>query len=184
MIERSILRLALLCSAGGLVTAFRTCLCPLPQARPAVGWVSRRPVRATASSHDAGEAGGAASRLVRLNADSEATTKALRDEARGSVHFVNLSNGVEALPLLKGLPFSFVRIQSSHFEANNFNGILGGLDSTLLMYLAMGHDCYIYDFGSRNKKRKAPRAVWYGVPFIKYALHRSVHLLDRPHCKR
>ena len=89
-----------------------------------MGWVSRRSVWATASSHDAREAGGAASRLVRLNADSEATTKALRDEARGSVHFVNLSNGVEALPLLKGLPFSFVRIQSSHFEANNFNGIL------------------------------------------------------------
>jgi hypothetical protein len=26
-------------------------------------------------------------------------------------------------------------------------------------------------FGSRNKKRKAPRAVWYGITFVKYALH-------------
>merc|ERR1712216_610394 len=112
----------------------------------------------------------------RLTADSQATTSALREEERGSVHFVNLSNGVEALPLLQGLPFSFVRIQSSHCEANNFNGILGGLDSTLLMYLALGHDCYIYDLGSRNKKRKAPRAVWYGITFIKYALHRMWEL--------
>ena len=107
----------------------------------------------------------------RLSAASEATTKALHPDKRGSVHFINLSNGIELLPMLQGIPASFVRIQSSHCEANNFNGILGGLDSTFLMYLAMGHDCYIYDLGSRNKKRKAPRAVWYGITFIKYALH-------------
>jgi hypothetical protein len=100
-----------------------------------------------------------ASGSERLTAASEATTRALAPDKRGSVHFINLSNGVEALPMLEGVPTSFVRIQSSHCEANNFNGILGGLDSTFLMYLAMGHDCYIYDFGSRNKKRKAPRAV-------------------------
>ena len=101
----------------------------------------------------------AAQRPERLSAASEASTTALPSDKRGSVHFINLSNGVEALPMLEGVPTSFVRIQSSHCEANNFNGILGGLDSTFLMYLAMGHDCYIYDFGSRNKKRKAPRAV-------------------------
>ena len=79
----------------------------------------------------------------RLTAASEATTKTLPPSRRGSLHFVNLSNGVEALPLLQGQPFAFVRIQSSHCEANNFNGILGALDSTFLMYLAMGHDCYM-----------------------------------------
>ena len=113
----------------------------------------------------------AAQRPERLSASSEASTTALPGDKRGSVHFINLSNGVEALPMLEGVPTSFVRIQSSHCEANNFNGILGGLDSTFLMYLAMGHVCYIYDFGSRNKKRKAPRAVWYGITFVKYALH-------------
>ena len=160
----------------------------LPRASAAGAWVSLRTRSARrlalhATADGAGEeAGGAAASLGRLTADSQATTSALREEERGSVHFVNLSNGVEALPLLQGLPFSFVRIQSSHCEANNFNGILGGLDSTLLMYLALGHDCYIYDFGSRNKKRKAPRAVWYGITFIKYALHRSVHVRDQPRC--
>jgi len=79
----------------------------------------------------------------RLTAASEATTKTLPPSRRGSLHFVNLSNGVEALPLLQGQPFAFVRIQSSHCEANNFDGILGALDSTFLMYLAMGHDCYM-----------------------------------------
>ena len=116
----------------------------------------------------------------RLTATSTATTTALSPDHRGSLHFINLSNGVEALPLLRGLPVSFIRIQSSHCESNNFSGILGGLDSTFLMYLAMGHDCYIYDFGSRNKKRKAPRAVWYGITFIKYALHKMWELPGEP----
>ncbi|KAJ1490520.1 hypothetical protein T484DRAFT_1935199 [Baffinella frigidus] len=89
----------------------------------------------------------------------------------GEVHFINLSNGAESLPLLQGIPVAFCRIQSSHCESQNWNGILGGLDPTLLIHLAMGHTCYIHDYGSRNKKRKAPRAVWYGVTFIKFALH-------------
>ncbi|MGB1606059.1 MAG: hypothetical protein ACPIOQ_75735, partial [Promethearchaeia archaeon] len=49
----------------------------------------------------------------RLTATSTATTTALAPDHRGSLHFINLSNGVEALPLLRGLPVSFIRIQSS-----------------------------------------------------------------------
>lgn len=30
----------------------------------------------------------------------------------------------------------------------------------------------MHDFGSRNKKRGAPRAVWYGLEFVRYALRR------------
>jgi len=70
-------------------------------------------------------------------------------------HFVNLSNGAEALPLLEGadLPgehVSFCRIQSSHCEAQDFNGVLTNLDHNLLMHLALGFDCRVYDFGSRG----------------------------------
>lgn len=70
-------------------------------------------------------------------------------------HFINLSNGAEALPLLEAakLPaehISFCRIQSSHCEAQDFNGVLSNLDHNLLMHLALGFDCCVYDFGSRG----------------------------------
>lgn len=47
----------------------------------------------------------------------------------GAAHFINLSNGAESLPLLKqlGVPFSFTRMQSSHCESQNFDGILSNL---------------------------------------------------------
>jgi len=104
------------------------------------------------------------------------------DEAVGSAHFINLSNGAESLPLLHKLsvPYSYTRIQSSHCESQNFEGILTNLGPTLLIHLAMGTTCYIHDFGSRNKKRKAPRAVWYGVTFVKYALHKLWDLEGEP----
>eukprot|EP00960_Hanusia_phi_P069362 767075-Hanusia_phi.AAC.1 len=99
---------------------------------------------------------------------------------QGAVHFINLSNGLEALPMLAGVPVAFTRIQSSHCESRNFNGIVNGLDNTLLLYLALGQTCYIHDYGSRNKKRKAPRAIWYGVTFIRYALHKIWELPGEP----
>lgn len=39
-------------------------------------------------------------------------------EKRGEVHFVNLSNGAESLPLLYGIPVGYCRIQSSHCNTN------------------------------------------------------------------
>jgi len=48
------------------------------------------------------------------------------------------------------------------------------------MHLALGTTCYVHDYGSRNKKRKAPRAVWYGVAFTRYALHKY-SILPTPH---
>jgi hypothetical protein len=59
---------------------------------------------------------------------------------RSSMHFVNLTNGVEALPALQRmrLPYSFVRLQSTACEQQNFEQIVLALDSTLLMHLALG----------------------------------------------
>ena len=36
--------------------------------------------------------------------------------------------------------------------------------------LALGYSCVVYDFGSRDKKRGVPRALWYGTEFVRYAL--------------
>ena len=89
-------------------------------------------------------------------------------------HFINLSNGAEALQALHdaGVPpesISFIRLQSSHCEAQDFNGlqhsrsshahaciaitifpvsrapgILQNLDHNLLMHLALGFECRCY----------------------------------------
>jgi len=40
----------------------------------------------------------------------------------------------------------------------------------MLFWLAQGHTVLVHDFGSRNKKRGAPRALWYGLEFLKCAL--------------
>mmetsp|Transcript_2664 Transcript_2664/g.5545 ORF Transcript_2664/g.5545 Transcript_2664/m.5545 type:complete len:267 (+) Transcript_2664:10-810(+) len=99
-------------------------------------------------------------------------------------HFVNLSNGAEALaPLLQaGLPpeqCSFVRIQSTHCERKDFNGVLSNLDHNLLIHLAMGFECRVYDFGSRSPPF-VPRALWYGLEWSKYALARLWKLNPPP----
>ena len=91
---------------------------------------------------------------------------------RSCHHFINLTNGLEALPVLQsvGIQPAFVRIQSTLCEQGHLERLITELDATLLLRLALGQTCLIYDFGSRNKKRAAPRAIWYGLEFIKYAL--------------
>ena len=88
-------------------------------------------------------------------------------------HFINLTNGLEALPRLQslGIDPSFVRIQSTLVEQGHLERLMQELDPTLLLALAMGHTALVYDFGSRNRKRGAPRAIWYGIEFIRYALN-------------
>jgi hypothetical protein len=37
------------------------------------------------------------------------------------------------------------------------------------MSTSSAYRCLVWDFGSRNKKRGVPRAVWYGLEFLRYA---------------
>jgi len=81
-------------------------------------------------------------------------------------HFVNLTNGIEAIPVLAQLgvaSYGYVRIQSTLCEQNNMMGLVEALDDNLMMHLALGHTCCLWDLGSRNKKRAIPRAQWYGA---------------------
>jgi len=57
-------------------------------------------------------------------------------------------------------------------EQGHFERLVTELDTSLLLRLALGHCCLVYDYGSRNKKRGAPRAIWYGLEFLRYALER------------
>ena len=89
-------------------------------------------------------------------------------------HFVNLKNGIEAVPALRddlGLDFDFLRIQSTMCEAGDMEKVVGELDANFLIAAALGYSCVVYDYGSRDKKRGAPRALWYGLEFVRYALN-------------
>lgn len=105
-------------------------------------------------------------------------------------HFINLTNGIEAIPQLlsSGVnenELNYIRIQSTHCESRNYNAILEGLDTTLLMNLARGNVCLLYDFGSRgtgtligedDEKYGIPRAYWMGTEWIRHALASIWHL--------
>ena len=89
-------------------------------------------------------------------------------------HYVNLTNGLEAAPhLARHIPPASIhmcRFQSSHCEASRPDFLLRSVETSMLFQLARGHCVLVYDFGSRNKKRGAPRALWMGLEFIRYAL--------------
>ncbi|KAJ9529510.1 hypothetical protein QJQ45_013863 [Haematococcus lacustris] len=89
-------------------------------------------------------------------------------------HFVNLTNGVEALPMLQdlGLSFSYVRLQSTACEQQRYEQLMMSLDANLLMALAVGHCTLVYDAGSRIPEWGVPRAVWQGLTFARWALTR------------
>lgn len=96
----------------------------------------------------------------------------------GAHHFVNLTNGLEALPVLEtlGLPLAgFVRLQSTaceQFDAKN-SQILDEIDANLLTRLALDEPCFVWDYGSRNPESGVPRALWYGLEWVRFACARS-----------
>lgn len=83
-------------------------------------------------------------------------------------NYINLTNGIEAIPLLKG-DYSFIRIQSTACEQHLWDKILQELDYDFLMNVALGNECIIYDYGTRKPK---PRAIYQGVEFIKFVLYK------------
>ncbi|CAG9465532.1 unnamed protein product [Pedinophyceae sp. YPF-701] len=90
-------------------------------------------------------------------------------------HALNLTNGLEAAPILSelGLPYSFTRLQSTACEQQLFNQILLDVGPDLMMRLALGETVCVWDFGSRNRKRGIPRALWYGLEWTRWCLERE-----------
>jgi hypothetical protein len=107
--------------------------------------------------------------------DADSLGKSVGMKARPRKRFyVNLTNGVEALPALSALvppaELRFTRLQSSHCEARAWDKVLAEIDHDLLWSLATGCTCYLLDFASRNPKRGVPRSFFVGVEFVKYSL--------------
>jgi len=80
----------------------------------------------------------------------------------------------------------FCRIQSTHCENNDYEALLSNLDHHMLLHLALGFECRVYDFGSRGNKwrgeeggleeRYVPRAIWLGLEWHRYVLNNIWHL--------
>lgn len=81
------------------------------------------------------------------------------------MNFINLTNGIEAIPDLPN--WSVVRICSTTIEKEDWEYLIGDLDHNLLFFLSQGVDCHIYDFGTR---REFSKTISFGVPFIKNVL--------------
>lgn len=83
-------------------------------------------------------------------------------------YFVNLTNGIESIPALTaaGREFAFLRIQSTVCEQKDWARLIMDLDNNLLMNLAVGYTCVVYDFGAQ---KKTARAVYQGLEFVRYA---------------
>ena len=88
-------------------------------------------------------------------------------------YYINLTNGLECLTEWKSLRFDFVRWQSSLLEQKHFKRFIQEVDNNILMHLALGRRCCIFDFTSRKMKGNASRACWQGVPWIIYCLNRA-----------
>uniref|UniRef100_A0A7S2XVS5 Uncharacterized protein n=1 Tax=Fibrocapsa japonica TaxID=94617 RepID=A0A7S2XVS5_9STRA len=111
-----------------------------------------------------------------------------RTTSMATTHFINLTNGIEAMPDLVALGIAtedldFLRIQSSHCEQCNFAGIIQELDHNFLMKLAQGHTCLVYDLGCRGTQwpdgsKGIPRALWWGLEWVRYCLGRSWRTQD------
>ena len=86
-----------------------------------------------------------------------------------TINFINLTNGIEAIERFGLTDYQFVRIQSSICEAKHWERLLEQMDDNLLMNLALGNHCVIYDF-SANKE--IPRALYQGVAFLEFVLER------------
>jgi len=83
--------------------------------------------------------------------------------------YLNLTNGLEALPLFKDHNYKVTRIQSTACEQDRLVFIISDLDNGFLFDLAAGKECIVVDF---SNKHVLSRALWQGIPWIEYVLNR------------
>ncbi len=84
--------------------------------------------------------------------------------------FLNLTNGIEALEKydININDVNFIRLQSTHCEQFQFERILMEIDNNFLMWLALGYECEVYDFGAESETSKA---VYHGLEWLRYVLN-------------
>ena len=91
------------------------------------------------------------------------------------IHYINLTNGIQAISDYNLKDYRAIRIPSSWCERKKFNEILFSLSDDLLLNLALGNKCIIYDYGAN---KLCPRAIWQGVEWIKFVLYKRWYYVD------
>jgi hypothetical protein len=93
-------------------------------------------------------------------------------------HFLNLTNGLEdldSLDLPSGTSIQFLRITSTAIEQDDWFQVFSDIDHNLLLRLALGHRCIVWDRGCR---RPISKTISVGIPIIRACLARE--WLDTP----
>ena len=85
------------------------------------------------------------------------------------IHYINLTNGIEAIKEHNLINYRFIRIQSTHCEQKRWDDILNNISDDFLMNVALGNECIVYDYGAN---KKISRAVWQGLEWIKFCLYK------------
>lgn len=80
-------------------------------------------------------------------------------------NFINLTNGLDWMDEL--CDYSFIRIESTAIEHDDWARIFRDLDANFLMHLALGHDCHVYDCGTNRENSKT---ISVGIPTIRTML--------------
>lgn len=87
-----------------------------------------------------------------------------------TVHFINLTNGLEALPEIQpGESINYMYLASTTIENKNYLKLFSDLDHNFLFHLAIGSNVVFYDFGTN---RVLSKTCYLGVSLIKYVLTR------------
>jgi hypothetical protein len=89
--------------------------------------------------------------------------------------FLNLTQGLAWAGLVEP-PYSLVRIESTRLEAKDWGGVLGRLGADFLHAVATG-PVVVYDASARKPQS---RAIWQGIPWIRYACERAWRLEITP----
>ncbi len=86
-------------------------------------------------------------------------------------HFLNLTNGIEALKQhdLDINDVCFIRLQSCYVEEHIYEDILRDFDHNFLMFAALGYECRFYDYGA---KAVTSKAAYMGMAWVEYFINR------------
>jgi hypothetical protein len=93
-------------------------------------------------------------------------------------HVCNLSRGLLCPHFRDGFTGHYYsRIQSTACEQKRWGAVLGGLGPGEYLALARGERVVVHDV---SEKLREPRAIWQGLPFIRYACRRAWGLETLP----
>ena len=86
-----------------------------------------------------------------------------------TTHWINLTNGLQAIRDYGLTDWRALRLQSTWCEQKRWEDVLASVPDEMLLRLALGQECRVYDYGARKFQS---RACWQGLEWVRYALTR------------